>query len=71
MNADDTSGEPLALDLRRAVQALTEAQAQLADARRAHGTAPDAGSEARDALVARLRAQLGMGQDVWEEPAWA
>ena len=71
MNVADTPYEQLALDLRRAVQALTDAQAQLADMHQAHCTTPDAGSEARDVLVARLRAELDMGQDVWEEPAWA
>ena len=71
MNAVDTSHEQLALDLRRAVQALTDAQAQIADMHRTHRTTPDAGSEARDALVVRLRTELDMGQDAWEEPAWA
>lgn len=71
LNEIDIPHEQLALDLRRAVQALTDAQAQLADMRRAHGTTPDAGSDARDALVVRLRAALDMGPDAWEEPAWA
>jgi hypothetical protein len=71
MNAANVPYEQLALDLRRAVQALTDAQAQIADLHRAHQTTPDAGSEGRDALVIRLRAELDMGPDTWEEPAWA